>query len=88
MCEYSLDFRHTVNIEWRCEKQNISIIACSENIRFGVPDIRDHDSRRTFSYNLIRQGRPIYEVGKLLGHSSVTTTERPLLATEIDDFVL
>ena len=27
MCEYSLDFRHTVNIEWRCEKQNISIIA-------------------------------------------------------------
>ena len=35
--------------------------------------------------------RPIYEVSTLLGHSSVTTTERhyaPLLATEIDDFVL
>ena len=35
--------------------------------------------------------RPIYEVSTLLGHSSVTTTERhyaPLLTTEIDDFVL
>ena len=59
--------------------------------RLGIPDIRFHDLRRTFGYNLIRQGRPIYEVSKLLGHSSVTTTERhyaPLLATEIDDFVL
>ena len=47
--------------------------------------------RRPFGYNLIRQGRPIYEVSQRLDHSSVTTTERhyaPLLATEIDDFVL
>ena len=54
-------------------------------------DISPHDLRRTFGYNLIRQGRPIYEVSKLLGHSSVTTTERhyaPLLTTEIEDFVL
>ena len=59
--------------------------------RLGLKDVRMHDLRRTFGYNLIRQGKPIYEVSKLLGHSSVTTTERhyaPLLATEIDDFVL
>ena len=59
--------------------------------RLGISDIRFHDLRRTFGYNLIKQGRPIYEVSKLLGHSSVTTTERhyaPLLTTEIDDFVL
>ena len=59
--------------------------------RLGIPDIRFHDLRRTFGYNLIRQDRPVYEVSKLLGHSSVTTTERhyaPLLTTEIDDFVL
>ena len=52
-------------------------------------DGRFHDLRRTFGYNLIKQGRPIYEVSKLLGHSSVTTTERhyaPLMATEIDEF--
>ena len=59
--------------------------------RLGIKGARFHDLRRTFGYNLIRQGRPIYEVSKLLGHSSVTTTERhyaPLLATEIEDFIL
>ena len=57
----------------------------------GMPDIRFHDLRRTFGYNLIRQGRPIYEVSKLLGHSSETTMKHhyaPLIATKIDDFVL
>ena len=36
-------------------------------------------------------GLAIYEVSKLLGHSSVTTTERhyaPLMVTDIDNFVL
>jgi len=59
--------------------------------RLGLKDARFHDLRRTFGYNLIKQGRPIYEVSKLLGHSSVTTTERhyaPLMATEIEEFVL
>lgn len=59
--------------------------------RLGINDIRFHDLRRTFGYNLIKQGKPIYEVSKLLGHSSVTVTERhyaPLMTTEIDDFVL
>ena len=59
--------------------------------RLGLIDARFHDLRRTFGYNLIKQGRPIYEVSKLLGHSSVTTTERhyaPLMATEIEEFVL
>lgn len=59
--------------------------------RLGINDIRFHDLRRTFGYNLIKQGKPIYEVSKLLGHSSVTVTERhyaPLLTTEIDDFTL
>ena len=59
--------------------------------RLGLEDARMHDLRRTFGYNLIKQGRPIYEVSKLLGHSSVTTTERhyaPLMATEIEEFIL
>ena len=76
---------------WDYSKYFVSHKFKKEARRFGIPDIRFHDLRRTFGYNLIRQGRPIYEVSKLLGHSSVTTTERhyaPLLATEIDDFVL
>ena len=62
-----------------------------ECIKLEILDARFHDLRRTFGYNLIKQGRPIYEVSKLLGHSSVTTTERhyaPLLTTEIEDFQL
>ena len=76
---------------WDYSKDFVSHKFKKETRRLGIPDIRFHDLRRTFGYNLIRQGRPIYEVSKLLGHSSVTTTERhyaPLLTTEIDDFVL
>ena len=57
----------------------------------GIEDAIFHDLRRTFGYDLIRQGMPIYQVSKLLGHRSVVTTERhyaPLLATEVDDFML
>jgi len=59
--------------------------------RLGLKDVRMHDLRRTFGYNLIKQGRPIYEVSKLLGHSSVVTTEKhyaPLIANEVNDFIL
>ena len=76
---------------WNYSKDFVSHKFKKEARRLGIPDIRFHDLRRTFGYNLIKQGRPIYEVSKLLGHSSVTTTERhyaPLLTTEIDDFVL
>jgi len=76
---------------WDYTKDFVSHKFKKEARRLGIPDIRFHDLRRTFGYNLIRQGRPIYEVSKLLGHSSVTTTERhyaPLLTTEIEDFVL
>jgi integrase len=76
---------------WNYRKDFVSHKFKKEARRLGISDIRFHDLRRTFGYNLIRQGRPIYEVSKLLGHSSVTTTERhyaPLLATDIDDFIL
>ena len=59
--------------------------------RLGLIDIRMHDLRRTFGYNLIKQGKPIFEVSKLLGHSSVLITEKhyaPLIANEIENFVL
>ena len=76
---------------WNYTKSYVSHKFKKEVRRLGIKDARFHDLRRTFGYNLIKQGRPIYEVSKLLGHSSVTTTERhyaPLLTTEIDDFVL
>ena len=76
---------------WDYTKSYVSHKFKKEVRRLGIKNARFHDLRRTFGYNLIKQGRPIYEVSKLLGHSSVTTTERhyaPLLTTEIEDFVL
>ena len=76
---------------WNYSKNYVSHKFKKEVRRLEIRNARFHDLRRTFGYNLIKQGRPIYEVSKLLGHSSVTTTERhyaPLLTTEIEDFLL
>ncbi len=77
--------------QWDYTKNYVQLTWGRNRRRLGLKDARMHDLRRTFGYNLIKQGRPIYEVSKLLGHSSVTTTERhyaPLMATEIEEFVL
>ena len=57
----------------------------------GIRNARFHDLRRTFGYNLISKGIPIYQVSKLLGHKSVTTTEKhyaPLMVKDIPEFEL
>ena len=77
--------------QWDYTKNYVQLTWSRNRKRLGLKDARMHDLRRTFGYNLIKQGRPIYEVSKLLGHSSVVTTERhyaPLMATEIEEFVL
>ena len=59
--------------------------------RIGIKDGRFHDLRRTFGFNLIRRGMPIYQVSKLLGHKSVATTERhyaPLIPSDVGEFTL
>jgi integrase len=42
----------------------------------GVAAIRFHDLRHTFASNLVMQGKPLYDVQKLLGHSTSAMTER------------
>ena len=57
--------------------------------RLGITNARFHDLRRTFGLNLIKKGMPIFQVSKLLGHSTVKTTEQhyaPLLIEDIEDF--
>ncbi|WP_066273218.1 tyrosine-type recombinase/integrase [Hydrogenophaga palleronii] len=44
--------------------------------RAGLDGVRIHDLRHSFASNLVNSGRSIYEVGKLLGHSQVKTTQR------------
>jgi len=76
---------------WNYSKNYICLKFKENMKRLEIPDARFHDLRRTFGYNLIKQRMPIYQVSKLLGHASVTTTEKhyaPLLATDVEEFVL
>jgi len=82
---------HTAGKLWNYRRDYISSVFKRNTRMNGIHNARFHDLRRTFGYNLISRGMPIYQVSKLLGHSSVTTTERyyaPLLAIDIEDFVL
>jgi len=76
---------------WSYSKDYVSHSFKKEVRKLGIKDARFHDLRRTFGLNLIKQGMSIYKVSKLLGHSSVRTTEQhyaPLLTVEIEDFEL
>ena len=76
---------------WSYRKDFVSHKFKKEVRRLGIKNARFHDLRRTFGLNLIKQGMSIYKVSKLLGHSSVRTTEQhyaPLLTVEIEDFEL
>jgi integrase len=76
---------------WDYSKNHICLKFKQNMERLKIQDARFHDLRRTFGYNLIKKGMPIYQVSKLLGHASVITTEKhyaPLLATDVEEFVL
>jgi len=76
---------------WSYSKDFVSHKFKQEVRKLSIRDARFHDLRRTFGLNLIKQGMSIYKVSKLLGHSSVRTTEQhyaPLLTVEIEDFEL
>lgn len=42
----------------------------------GLTDVRLHDLRHSFASALVNTGMSIYDVKELLGHSSITTTQR------------
>ena len=42
----------------------------------GVTPLRFHDLRHTFASNLVREGLPLYNVQRLLGHTTATMTQR------------
>lgn len=76
---------------WSFSLDHITRTFKKELRRLNISNGVFHDLRRTFGLNLIKQGYPIYQVSKLLGHKSVTTTEKhyaPLLPNDIDDFTL
>ena len=44
--------------------------------RAGLKDVRMHDLRHSFASALVNNGLSIYDVKELLGHASITTTQR------------
>ena len=44
--------------------------------KVGLEDLRMHDLRHSFASFLVNNGRSLYEVQKILGHSQIKTTER------------
>jgi integrase len=55
-------------------------------IKAGIPHLSPHDLRHTFATRYLRGGGNIYTLSKILGHSSVTMTEKQyvhLLPTDI-----
>ena len=56
-----------------------------------VKNVCLHDLRTTFGFNCLQAGVSIYEVSKLLGHSSVKVTQKhyaPLDILDIKDFII
>ena len=58
----------------------------------GQPELAPHDLRRTFAQLGFQAGVPITQISKLLGHTSISTTQRYLnldldLATTVSDFI-
>ena len=76
---------------WDYKKDLITHKFKKEIRKLKIKNGRFHDIRRTFGYNLIKSGMSIYKVSKLLGHSSVNTTEShyaPLMTADIENFRL
>jgi site-specific recombinase XerD len=64
--------------------QAIRFILEQRCLKAGVKIIRPHDARSAYGTNLLNNGTDIITVRNLLGHSSVTTTERYMQVKQND----
>lgn len=79
MVKFNLQAPRVINAKkelWDYSKDFVSHKFKKECRKLGIKDARFHDLRRTFGYNLVRQGMSIFKLSKLLGQPSVRTTEK------------
>lgn len=62
-----------------------SIRHCFNAIGVRGPHVHPHNLRHTFACNYIKQGGNIFTLSRLLGHSSVTTTQTYLRGLQVED---
>lgn len=72
-CDDSLVFHNTVSHHRPYDIKKAFAKAVEQS---GLQNLRFHDLRHTSASNLVRSGRTLFEVGTLLGHSSITMTQR------------
>jgi len=80
--------------EWRDSLSTVGLfyIVQEHGAAIGLPDLAPHDLRRTYAQLGFEAGIPITQIGRLLGHASVATTQRYLnldldLETTVSDFI-
>ncbi len=80
--------------EWRDSLSAVGLfyIVQEHGAAIGLPDLAPHDLRRTYAQLGFEAGIPITQIGRLLGHASVATTQRYLnldldLETTVSDFI-
>lgn len=76
----------------RISGQGILNIVSKRGAMIGKPDLQPHDLRRTYAQLGYEGGIPITQISKVLGHSSIATTQRYLnldldLETTVSDVI-
>lgn len=73
-CEWYKD-QSLVDPEEHADKGTIESIVRSIGKRAGVPNVHPHRFRRTGATTALRNGMPLIQVSKLLGHENIGTTQ-------------
>ena len=78
-CVYGPSFSHVtpathVNVGDRVKNVRTSFATACKKV--GIDDFHIHDLRHTAASWLVMEGVPLLEVSRLLGHKSITQTER------------